>query len=240
MFCRNQRNSKPNCNRDSITFHYKLKNISINKLFCKDYNWIFIEQRIDTPSCIQKWSNIFNNVFDRADFENVFQLAFRCSLETKLQSFQFKLIHRILANNSLLFKMKIKTSPMCIVWSLEETLQHKFFYCEKVFSFWHKFKELWNALHIQYINEIRCQDIILGFYSIECYPLNFCILLGKYYIYCTQLNTTNQQVNFVSFKKILQRKLEIMQQIFYSKQKLVLFDEYFSVILQNINSNAFN
>ena len=43
----------------------------------------------------------------------VYELPFKITIENKLRSFQFKLIHNILPTNQRLWKMNVKSSPKC-------------------------------------------------------------------------------------------------------------------------------
>ena len=50
---------------------------------------------------------------EQINLGKVYQLPFIVTKETKLMMFQYKIIHRILPTNSLLYKIKIVDSPTC-------------------------------------------------------------------------------------------------------------------------------
>ena len=53
-----------------------------------------------------------------------------------LQNFQFKLLHRIIPNNSFLYKIKLKNTNLCTFCKIHnETIEHLFFDCPVKQSF---------------------------------------------------------------------------------------------------------
>ena len=60
----------------------------------------------------------------------VYELPFKITVENKLRSFQFKLIHNILPTNQRLWKMNVKSSPKCEQCDAPcETISHIFYEC---------------------------------------------------------------------------------------------------------------
>ena len=75
----------------------------------------------------------------------VYELPFKITIENKLRSFQFKLIHNILPTNQRLWKMNVKSSPKCEQCDAPcETISHMFYECPAVKIFWEKVIEWWN------------------------------------------------------------------------------------------------
>ena len=69
--------------------------------------------------------------------KTVYELPFKVTVENKLRSFQFKLIHYIIPTNLSLYKMSIKDSPRCNHCPFQnKTLVHMFFECPDVKIFW--------------------------------------------------------------------------------------------------------
>ena len=65
-----------------------------------------------TPTSVLKWKTVHED-FDMSEEEwtDVFLRPYFCLRETKLQSFQYKIIHRIINCNKKSFDMKFKNSP---------------------------------------------------------------------------------------------------------------------------------
>ena len=63
-------------------------------------------------------------------------LSFRMTKETKLNIFQFNLIHNILPHKVLLHKMRIVDSASCSDCGGEESLRHLLVSCPSLRAFW--------------------------------------------------------------------------------------------------------
>ena len=90
----------------------------------------------------------------------------------------------------MLFKFRIVDSPLCYFRNEEtETLEHFFFYCERVRIFWN---EVNNILQSQKLISIPfdVKDIFFGMvHKVNNKVLiNYIILEGKYFIYRSKLN----------------------------------------------------
>ena len=90
----------------------------------------------------------------------------------------------------MLFKFRIVDSPLCYFCSEEiEALEHFFFYCERVRTFWN---EVNNILQSQKLISIRfdVKDIFFGMVHMvnNMVLINYIILEGKYFIYRSKLN----------------------------------------------------
>ena len=72
----------------------------------------------------------------------IFSRPYKSVRETQLQSFQYKIIHRIIACNKKLFDMKIKDSPTCNFCNQIDDIDHFFFNCPMVQTLWRSFFQL--------------------------------------------------------------------------------------------------
>ena len=107
----------------------------------------------------------------------------------KVLDFQYKVLHRVVALNPLLFKMEIKDNDKCTFCNDEkETVQHMLYRCKKVRKFWKQVKDWFNSI-IDGDIDILETDVIFGnltdlTHVKEC---NAIIILGKYFIYGCKL-----------------------------------------------------
>ena len=86
------------------------------------------EKSFSPPTVEITLSNLVTNVKD------VYELPFKVNIESKMRSFQYKLIHNIIPTNLSLHRMKIKESPFCDHCNGQnKTLLHSFCECPKVF-----------------------------------------------------------------------------------------------------------
>lgn len=122
-------------------------------------------------------------------WESIYKSPFRCTRETKLQSFQFKLLHRILPCNKYLMNIRIRDTDLCEFCNVSDTLTHFFFYCQKVVTFWHSLCH-WFARQVDtHLNHIQCRDFLFGVpvEDPQSRIINFILINTRFYIYQQRL-----------------------------------------------------
>ena len=68
---------------------------------------------------------------------------FYCTKNNQFSVFQYKILHRILSTNSLLFKWKLKETQLCNFCNeAKETILHLFWECNIVKSLWLEMAEI--------------------------------------------------------------------------------------------------
>ena len=99
---------------------------------------IFLAAITEEPVRIkEKWSHELDLAMDAQRWKEVFNLPYNITHDTKLQSFQFKLLHRILPTNSLLMKCNLVASELCtFCHDIKETLLHLFCTCSHSVTIW--------------------------------------------------------------------------------------------------------
>ena len=127
--------------------------------------------------------------------------------ESKLQVFQYKILHRVIATKESLYRWNIVPSPNypdCQ--SQLETVEHMLLQCPKT-------KDLWiNVIRTmqeneKYKPEVSTNTMLLGLTSKrkEIRKWNYMALLTKFYIYRCRLNS--KSINWQSCKAFLQYKI---------------------------------
>ena len=149
------------------------------------------------PTAMQRYNETYNTENFQLDWEKIYSLSFQTTLDTKLREFQYKVLHRICYTNKMLSKFRIVDSPLCYFCNEElETLEHFFFYCERVRIFWN---EVNNILQSQKLISIPfdVKDIFFGMvHTVNNKVLiNYIILEGKYFIYRSKLNKSPLSIN---------------------------------------------
>ena len=82
---------------------------------------------------------MFNTEIFQLDWERVYSLPFKITLDTKLREFHYKILHRIYYTTVMLFKFGLSETPLCYFCDEElETLEHFLFHCKKVNTFWNE------------------------------------------------------------------------------------------------------
>ncbi len=100
---------------------------------CKDFYWHLINTFSYTPNNILKWLETYPH-FDYADLKTWHRI-FKLSFHVKIQTFQYKIVHRIISCKKWLFNIKIKTSEVCAYCKYIDDIPHFFFHCTKVREF---------------------------------------------------------------------------------------------------------
>ncbi len=203
----------------------------IIKIKCKDIYWHLINNDKHIPSAVRKWPEIFP-LFKTASDEvwtRIWELPFQTTRETKIPSFQYKLIHRTIACNKWLFDIKIKDSSKCTFCDEEDSITHYFLYCNKVKEFWDHWHNWWT-----YITET---DFSKGDATAECilfgYPgdddiisvLNYCVLYAKYFIHTMKMSGKND-LDLYHYLRVLKQKMLMEKQVCIKTGNSNLFNKF--------------
>ena len=141
---------------------------------------LMLTERSFSPPIVEiTLRNLVSNVKD------VYELPFRVTVENKLRSFQYKLVHNIIPTNFSLYKMKIKESPHCEHCRCQnETLLHRFCECPEVKLFWEDVIECWNTNRSENFNPTWL-EILYGYRpeNTSLHAFNHYLLIAKYHVY---------------------------------------------------------
>ena len=136
-----------------------------------------------------------------------FLLTQKVTLSTYSRWFQLRILHRILATNTFLYKINITDSNICNFCNSEpETLKHLFHDCPCVQTFWKTLFQWLQAecIHIVHVNP-SLKDILFGIIDKNRADLvvNLIILLGKQFIYKCRRNNQQLPVAIQQYKSFL-------------------------------------
>lgn len=199
------------------------------KLKCKEIYWHLINQTCHLPASKKKWSEIFTEFQDAHDdiWERIYCMSFNITRETKLQSFQYKIIHRIIACNKWLHNIKIKLCSTCEFCECDDNIQHFLLFCTKTKEFWNHWFNWWeNTSSIDISNCDHTAECILFGYPGQndiITVLNYCILIAKYFIYINKMLGKNE-FDMYSYLIILKQKLLMEKQACQSENSS--FDKF--------------
>ena len=122
---------------------------------------------------------------ENLDWESIYLLSRICTLSTKLRNFQFKFLHRRIATNSFLFKIKFSESNLCcFCQTAQETLLHLFWECPITEAFWNSVQQFFVSVDLipATQNLTLCQCLGLKVEK-SVLLVNHCLLLARFYIY---------------------------------------------------------
>lgn len=90
-----------------------------------------------------KWNNKFPTDFTRqieSDWQPIYKTPFLALRETKLQSFQLKVLYRIIPCNHYLKTLRIRDSDSCSYCNDPDTIEHFLYDCPRVQQLWSQFR----------------------------------------------------------------------------------------------------
>ena len=145
--------------------------------------------------------------------------------DTKLQSFQYRVIHRILPCNKWLFNISVSESSKCNFCEEEDDILHFLVLCKNTYAFWTSFYNWWYCISNISIQETIEEHLLFGYpgNSDTEITLNFCVLLGKYYIYCKKLQGDNN-IDLYEYLVKLKQRLSFEKQI--CQNKMLNFEKW--------------
>lgn len=177
----------------------------------------------ESPTCFVKWKNELHFIPDRK-IKDAFITCFKTTSDSSIQWLQFRILHRILATNSYLKKIKIRNCDLCTLCNSEpETIIHIFLQCSYVMP-------IWNSLSIHIFNTtskrigFNIENIIFGEeFNKRNTVINFIILNAKQYFYMNFKKVKNPTLSglilYLKFKYNVERCISI------SKGKLQNFSK---------------
>ena len=126
----------------------------------------------------------FNGPLHMENWNDVYNMAFICSIDTYTRYFQFRFIHNILPTNKFLYSIGLTDTDKCVFCKTNiETVKYLMWDCDFTKQFWSDVKDWVNHdLGIHLI--IDYKTICFGLLSEDFdYFKNIIILLAKRYIY---------------------------------------------------------
>jgi len=126
---------------------------------------VFLSKISSVPTATKKFNEEFNSESFQLDWERIFSLPFKITLDTKLREFQFKILHRICYTNVMLFKFGFADSPLCYFCNEDlETPEHLFFGCRKFYLFWSELNTILRSQKLICTN-FDIKDILFGHFA---------------------------------------------------------------------------
>lgn len=121
------------------------KLVDLDILSTKQLYKILLAGRKHTPTAQLKWREIFSEVEEmqiEGRWKYWYNLPYRISREVKLQSFQYRLLNRILPCNKYLAQIRVISSPICNFCNRVDDTFHFLYGCSETTDFWNSLS-LW-------------------------------------------------------------------------------------------------
>lgn len=114
------------------------------------------------PPPAQRIWDLSVNIQDPAEWRQNYITPYLTTRETKMQSLQFRILHRIITCNHLLHRWRIKDQGSCSYGDQEDTLEHFFFTCQISRTFWSSVKGRLRAKVNLSLSNIPLTEFLLG------------------------------------------------------------------------------
>ena len=199
-------------------------NISSRKIY-----WIMIDTIQQEPSCINSWKINYNISFTPEEWEKIFILPRSLSLDTKLQEFLYKIIHKIYASDSMVSSFDKEVSKLCQYCNCKNNIMHCFYECQKLKKFWKLFE---NWLQQCTINiNFNVKIVLFGYIESKSLVLNFCVSHAKWYIHKRRqlfAKSSLLSFSFSDFLFRLKQALAVEREVACHTNTLTEFDKKFN------------
>ena len=215
---------KNNCSSTDLLLlnHHLIKKnnlTGLDKLHCRELYNILVYASPHKPTSQVYFENLFRD--QELIWKDIYLLPQKVPLDSKIRSFQYKILNNVLYLNKKLFLFGKAPSPLCSFCKLDdETILHLFYECNFT-------KELWNRLNIFFNDSLHLphlspQTAYFGFpntYS-NCLLLeNHILLLFKNYLY----NSRTQGIITISkFIRIVAKVANIEKEIAGDNDKKIM------------------
>ena len=148
---------------------------------------------------MEKWKAHFD-IDDRL-WQTYCLHAFNCTMDVGLRWFQYKIVHRILFTNELLFKLNLVHDRNCSFCNLHhETLVHFFCECHISLRIWDELRKWILRKTFNRINFSK-ENILFGFQGSQNKALNCIVFIAKKTLYSNKFQ--NRVPYFLQFRSAI-------------------------------------
>ena len=191
--------------KDSIFLHSGNSKL-INLLQNREIYIKILGPKYCEPTAVNAWIDLFPFLND-ADWSKIFSLPFAIQKEPYLQTFQYKIINRLLNCNYNLKKWKLKPSNNCIYCAEIDTLEHHLFECSESQKIWKNLNK-WMTQNLEFSFKFSICEIIFGLIGLNDENIkitNFLILITKFYI--NKNRTKEEPLYFFELLSVIRQKV---------------------------------
>ena len=221
--------------QEAISFqeqpHLTINNISkpLQLLKNRDFYWALIEHCKQRPIIIDKIiKDLKINETNEDSWGKVFMVS-KSVRDTKLQSFQYKILYNLTPCNLYLNKIGKSDTRNCETCNEMDDIPHYFFECKQVEPFWNSFQIWWkNMTEEQIILDSNTVKIGITDNLNSNEALNACILIAKWHIYKNKLN--GSPIFFYKYLCDLKYHLVIEKNIALKYNKLAQHNKKWQII----------
>ena len=207
-----------------------LSYLSNNQNTCRYLTGKFIEYENanrETNHKFIRWEELFGEM-SVGEWQKIFELPFKVTIEVKLRNFQYKLLNRIVCFNEKLHKWGKVASPMCDFCEHSiDGICHRLFECEISKIFWESFSD-WMYRILNVPLSLNCKQVIFG--TEPGNPkgiVEHLLLIGKYFIYKSFID--KRKLYFPIFLEKVKYCWDIEHKIAIRNSTLSKFEEKWNI-----------
>ena len=184
--------------------------IPITLISNQNVYWCMVDTIAQAPISQRAWYLLFGSGIE---WSRIFRIPYDVTFDTRIQSFQYKILLRIFPCNWYVSKFDHTVEKNCLICNqVTDDISHFFYDCKMCTHFWDKIRH-WmndNFIDIDSNQEICRKNVVLGNLSNKehFYEINFIILYSKYFIYLKK-KTNSHYLNFNEFLNMLLSKLKV-------------------------------
>ena len=201
------------------------------KKVCRKSYWTLVNRIKVKQDYTNKWSDCLNEVITPVIMSDFYCLNFEACIDSKLRTFQLKILQRILTTKQFLDICNISIENCYFCKREIETIEHLFWKCSIIQEFWGKTSNLFNRF-INFHGILSLKTVMLGkrFQNNEML-LNHLLIICKRYIYVVKC--TGQSLSSSGFMNFVHHvyKIEKIITVQYKKNEKI-FTEKWSPLTQ--------
>ena len=159
-----------------------------------------------TCLCENFWERKLGKKINEKTWSNIFS----CTKETKLQEFQWKIVHNIFPTNILLSKIGIKDTEKCEICGVTDYIEHLFIECQRIGSYWNVVETMINS-KLSTIIKLNNTIILLGIEQDEqCKRLNKKeISMINEILIIAKLSISKSKINDLKIELVFENEIRI-------------------------------
>ena len=117
---------------EAVAINYKGKTLSLCQVTCHHLYQLALP--LNKPTAQLRWEEEGVDFGER--WVRIYRLPYEVTTSTRLQTLQYRIVHRYFPTRRFLYSRKVIDDPFCDDCGLVDSLYHYFFECHEVHSFW--------------------------------------------------------------------------------------------------------
>ena len=151
------------------------------------------------------WKRVLENFCEWEAYLKAFKQLYVVTNSVKLRDFQYRLLHKRVPCNKVLYRWKIKSKPECDFCSMQGTIVHTLLECIHVHTFWTGVKSKCHDIAPAHECDFNYTNIIINkVHSKAGHLVNLYVLVAKQLIYrhkCKaekiRIDDFNREIKFI-------------------------------------------